>query len=467
MTRQVGLARVSTIDQDPEMQRRALEHAGCRIIVTREVSSVSEEWRRERDAILADLKPGDTLIVWKFDRLGRSLADLVAVIDDLLERGVNVKSLTEALDLSTAGGRLAFHVLASAAEFERELVRERTTASLRTKIEGGMVVRGRRLYGFADDGVTHVEHEAVIIREVTRRILAGESIHSVVDDLNARGIPTATGGSWRRFGLRELLRNPRLAGLHSYKGKVLGPGTWDQIISAEEHEQLRARLPRFTGRGTGGGPPARYAYSGILTCDVCRVGRITGNAQSADVPAYACGNPACHKTKIRAHLLERDLNIAVLPKLLDPAFVARVAKAAGGDPSLSTRLAEDRQLLVRLARQFGEGKFGEDEWLAMREPIEHRIREAEEQQASQPNQALIAALQTFQQRYGHLTIDELEKLEEAGEKSDHPLQQWLSWPAEQRRQVLRLIIDRGVLKPATGNRTARGTPEARVSVTFK
>jgi len=467
MSRQVGLARVSTTDQDPLMQRTALERAGCTRIVERELSSVSEEWRRERDTILADLKPGDTLVVYKFDRLGRSLTDLVTVIEGLVKRGVIVKSLTEGLDLSTAGGRFAFRTLASAAEFERELIQERTTAGLRTRIEAGQVVKGPRLYGFNDDGISHAEHEAVIIREVTRRILAGESIHSVVDDLNARGIPTARGGSWRRFGLRELLRNPRLAGLHSYKGKVLGPGPWEPIISVDEHEELRARLPRFKGQGVGGGPPVRYAYSGILTCDVCKVGRITGNSRGASRIYYGCGNPTCHGTTISAALLERDLNIAVLPKLLDPAFVERIAKAAGGDPSLSARLAEDRQLLVRLARQFGEGKFGEDEWLAMREPIERRIREAEEQQADQPNQALIAALQTFQRQYGHLTIDELEKLEDAGEQIDTPLTHWLSWPAEQRRQVLRLIVDRGVLKPATGERTTRGTREARVSVTFK
>ncbi|MGH8512386.1 MAG: zinc ribbon domain-containing protein, partial [Gammaproteobacteria bacterium] len=255
--------------------------------------------------------------------------------------------------------------------------------------------------------------------------------------------------------------------LHSYKGKVLGPGTWEPIISVKEHEDLKARLPRFKGRGVGGGPPVRYTYSGIVMCDVCKLGRIIGNSRGAGRIYYGCGNPKCHKTTISAALLERDLNIAVLPKLLDPAFVQRIARAAGGDPSLSTRLAEDRQLLVRLARQFGEGKFGEDEWLAMREPIERRIREAEDQQANQPHQALIAALQAFQTKYGHLTIAELEKLEEAGEQIDSPMALWLSWPAEQRRQVLRLIIERGVLKPATGKRTTRGTRETRVSVTFK
>jgi site-specific DNA recombinase len=481
MTRAVGLARVSTVDQDPLMQRSALERAGCTRIVERELSSVSNEWKRERDKVLAELKPGDTLVVFKFDRLGRSLADLVAVIDGLQARGVSVKSLTEGLDLSTAGGRFAFHVLASAAEFERELIRERTIAGRRVRIEAGQVVTGPRLYGFegpikdedgkivnADRvGVAHVPHEAVIVQEVTRRVLDGEAVHAIVDDLNARGIPTATGGGWQRYGLREMLRNPRLAGLHSYKGKIIGPGTWEPIISVEDHTALLARLPRFKGRGVGGGPPVRYAYSGVLTCGVCMTGKIVGNSRGANRIYYGCGNPRCHRTTISAALLERDLNIAVLPRLLDPAFVARVAEAAGGDPTLGVRLTEDRQKLVRLARMFGDGRFGEDEWLALREPIERRIRAAEEQQASQPNQALIAALVSFQQRYGHLTIDELERLEDAGEQIDSPMTTWLSWPAEQRRQVLRLIVDRGVLKPATGRQTARGTREMRVAVTFR
>jgi DNA invertase Pin-like site-specific DNA recombinase len=247
MNRQVGLARVSTVDQDPALQRRALEQAGCSTIVEREASSVSDTWKEARDAEIEKLRPGDTLVVWKFDRLGRNLVDLVQTIETLLARGVKVRSLTEGLDLSTPMGKFGFQVLAAAAEFERNLIIERTTAGLRTKIEAGQVVTGPRLYGFTDDGVTHVEHEAIIIREIVRRVRAGESIHGIVDDLNAREIPTATGGSWRRYGLRELFRNPRLAGLHSYKGKVLGPGTWEPIISVEEHEDLLARLPRYEG----------------------------------------------------------------------------------------------------------------------------------------------------------------------------------------------------------------------------
>jgi DNA invertase Pin-like site-specific DNA recombinase len=462
---------VSTTKQDAGTQRAALERAGVppRDIIERELSSVSEQWREERDAILADLKSGDTLTVWKFDRLGRSLADLVAVIDDLIARGVNVVSLTEAMDLSTAGGRLAFHVLASAAEFERELVKERTAATLRVRIEAGMVVRGPRLYGFADDGVSHVEHECVTIREIVRRVQADESIHGIVDDLNQRKIPTATGGTWARYGLRELLRNPRLAGLHSYKGKVLGPGSWEPIISVEEHEEMKARLPRYKGRGIGGGRPIsdRYPYSGVLTCGVCHVGRMIGNSRGAARRYYGCGNPACHRTTISAPMLERDLNIAVLPKLLDPAFVERIAQAVGGDPALSARLADERQKLVRLARQFGEDKFSEEEWQAMRQPIDRRVRAMEEEQANQPNQALMTALLSFRAKYGHLTLDQLEELEDEGEQIDTPMSVWLSWSPKLRRQVLRLIIDRGVIQPGARQRTTRGTPETRVSVTFK
>jgi site-specific DNA recombinase len=468
MSRQVGLARVSTSDQDPFMQRRSLERAGVPPgnIIERELSSVSDQWKRERDAILAGLKPGDELVVFKFDRLGRSLADLVAVINDLHERGVIVKSLTEGLDLSTPGGRFAFHVLASAAEFERELIRERTSVGRRTRIEAGGIAGGRRLYGFAADGVTHVPHEATVIREVTRRLCTGEPMYDVVANLNARNLPTAFGGAWTPRGLKKLLLNPRLVGLHSYRGKILGPGTWEPIITPGEQQELAARFPKFIGQGAGGGAPFTYTYSNLISCDVCKTGKIQGNSRGSKGKWYACANPKCHRVSMSARLLERDLNIAVIFKLLDPAFVAHIAALTGNDPSLGTRLTEDRQLLVRLARQFGEGVFGEDEWRAMRTPIEQRIRAAEERLADEPSQALLASLEAFK-RYGNLTIDQLERLEDAGEQIDTPLALWLSWPIERRRQILRLIIDRAVLKPATQERTKRGTRAMRVAVSFR
>ncbi len=125
----VGYARVSTDDQHLTLQQDALGAAGCRTIYE-ETGSGKSATRPELENCLKALRPGDTLVVWRLDRLGRSLGDLVAIITGLKERGVAFESLTEKIDTNSAAGRLIFHVFAALAEFERNLIRERTLAGL-------------------------------------------------------------------------------------------------------------------------------------------------------------------------------------------------------------------------------------------------------------------------------------------------------------------------------------------------
>lgn len=125
----LGYARVSTLDQNPQLQLDALAGAGCWRVWTDHASGKLDR-RPELDDLLEHLRPGDTLVVWRLDRLGRSLAHLVQVLVDLEVRGVGFRSLSEAIDTSTAGGRLIFHVMGAMAQFERDLVVERTQAGL-------------------------------------------------------------------------------------------------------------------------------------------------------------------------------------------------------------------------------------------------------------------------------------------------------------------------------------------------
>jgi DNA invertase Pin-like site-specific DNA recombinase len=126
----IGYARVSTNDQTVNLQRDALKIAGCvRIFADRGVNGGVTR-RRGLDRALAFLKRGDTLVVWKLDRLGRSLAHLVQTIADLGVRGVNFRSLSDPIDTENAGGRLVLHIMAALAEFERSLNSERTRAGL-------------------------------------------------------------------------------------------------------------------------------------------------------------------------------------------------------------------------------------------------------------------------------------------------------------------------------------------------
>lgn len=125
----VGYARVSTQDQNPELQMDALSAAGCEQVFHEKAAGTSRE-RPELTACLRSLRQGDQLVVWKLDRLARSLKDLVEIIDDLQRRGVGFRSLTESIDTTNTSGRLVFHIFGALAEFEHSLIRERTIAGL-------------------------------------------------------------------------------------------------------------------------------------------------------------------------------------------------------------------------------------------------------------------------------------------------------------------------------------------------
>jgi DNA invertase Pin-like site-specific DNA recombinase len=125
----IGYARVSTHEQTLNLQRDALEKAGCTKIFT-DTASGAKTARIGLDEPLNYVRKGDTLVVWRLDRLGRSLPHLIATMTDLEERGIGFKSLTENIDTTTSGGKLIFHTFGALAEFERNLIRERTQAGL-------------------------------------------------------------------------------------------------------------------------------------------------------------------------------------------------------------------------------------------------------------------------------------------------------------------------------------------------
>lgn len=127
----VGYARVSTRDQNPAAQIDALKAAGCERVFMEKASGAARD-RPELNAALDYIRAGDSLVVWKLDRLARSVRQLVETAEDLARREIGLKVLTQQIDTTTPGGRLVFHVFAAVAEFERELMLERTHAGLAT-----------------------------------------------------------------------------------------------------------------------------------------------------------------------------------------------------------------------------------------------------------------------------------------------------------------------------------------------
>ena len=133
-----GYARVSTKDQNLQMQVDALEEYGCRAIYS-EVAKGAKSDRSKWLELLEQLKKGDTLVVWKLDRMGRSLHHLVKIVHELLQKDVSIISLNDPIDTNSIQGKLMFNIFASLAEFEKDLIRERTQAGLRAARARGLI----------------------------------------------------------------------------------------------------------------------------------------------------------------------------------------------------------------------------------------------------------------------------------------------------------------------------------------
>lgn len=147
----VGYARVSTQEQDTSLQLDALQAAGCERVFEEKASGAQCE-RPQLKAALTYMRSGDTLVVWKLDRLARSLRQLIDTVESLHTQKIGLRSLTEAIDTTTAGGRLIFHIFGALAEFERAVIRERTQAGLAAARARGK--RGGRPSVMSDDDIT-------------------------------------------------------------------------------------------------------------------------------------------------------------------------------------------------------------------------------------------------------------------------------------------------------------------------
>lgn len=153
----IGYARVSTQEQELALQLDALEAAGCTKIYREKITGATRE-RPQLQALLEHLREGDLVVIWKLDRLARSLKDLVEVVNEMQEKGVELRSLQDQIDTTTPHGKFTFHIFAALSEFERDIIRERTKAGL-----AAARARGRK--GGRPKGLTKKAQHAAIIAE--------------------------------------------------------------------------------------------------------------------------------------------------------------------------------------------------------------------------------------------------------------------------------------------------------------
>ena len=355
--------------------------------VDNDISAYSGKRRPGYQRMLEDIAAGqrDAVIVYNIDRLTRRPIELEQFTQACEAAGVRkLIAVTGDIDLGNDDGMLMARMLAAFAAKESGRKSARLKRKALELAEAGKPNGGNRPFGYERGQMVIVESEAAVIRELAQRYLAGESLGSLTEWIREQGIPTVNGAQWLTGTIRRVLTSPRIAGLRSHKGIVVGPALWPAIITPEQHKQLLAMFARKTS--TGRRVPRRYLLSGLLRCGRC--GNKLFSSARVDERRYVCmsgpDHGGCGKITITAAKVEEWIFEAVLMRLDSPAMADALAGRAAADDrfaGLSSELDSDQAQMRELAQMWAAKQLSSMEWKAAREPIEARIYNTERQLA--------------------------------------------------------------------------------------
>jgi site-specific DNA recombinase len=433
----------------------ARQESDCRDLITRkgwtvaevyidnDVSAYSGRPRPAWSRMLDDIRSGavDALVAWHVDRLTRSPRELEDVIDLADHNSLELATVSGEIDLATPTGRLIARMLGAAARHEAEHKAERQRRERRQAAEAGRVSGGgTRPYGYADDHVSILDEEAEIVRECSRRLLAGESLSSLCRDLFVRGVSTTTGRHWSPTQLRRLLASARISGRRehtptsSYQGtrpllgEIVADAVWPGLITIDESDRLRALLSR-PERRLGNGTGRRYLLSGILRCGLCGTGMV-GRPRSG-VPRYVCpntpGGPGCGGTATNAARTDDHVRDLALYALESPELAGRLRAQESLDPALLAQLSADESKAVELAQAWAEGEITRGEWQAARDVLDDRLARTRHRVA---RTSRTAPLIDFAGTYDDLAV------------------RWETLPVARRRAIVGAVMEAIEVRPA-------------------
>ncbi|MFI1449065.1 recombinase family protein [Streptomyces virginiae] len=339
----------------------------------------------ENDGLLAD----------DLDRVARDPRDLEDLIDVVESRRprIPVESVTGSLRLSNdADITMARIMCAVANKSSRDTARRVTRKHQQLAAEGKPGGGGFRGYGFTLDGREVIPDEAEVIVEIGDRILGewsgwtdeeraridsevGESLNSIADALQRRGVPTATGAAWSGRSVGSIISKPAVAGLRAYKGEVIGPAVWGAIIPKERWELICLRLAMRAG--TTDLTLQRW-LTGVLRCQLCQH-FLTGSHGNGG-PRYWCDRKTggCGKIAVKASFVEDEVERQVLDLLSRPTVLHRLQRLSTTEASDAARqeLADDEEQLRELARMWARREIGFGEYTEARNIIDKRVKES-------------------------------------------------------------------------------------------
>jgi site-specific DNA recombinase len=321
----LGVARQ---EEDCRATAKAVGWEVAEVYVDNDVSATSGKVRPAYQRMLEDLKAGviGAIVAWHPDRLYRKVTDLAELVEVCKATNAQIETVNAShIDLSTPTGRMIAGILANVQMFEVEHKSERWARSWRQgREQGAPVTNSNRLFGYARDGETIVENEAAELRAIATRLLTGGSLAETIRDLDRREVRTTLGNVWTQQGLKNCLLNPRLAGLSTHRGEILGEGTWPPVLEREEWESLRSLLNSRHRAYV----PRKYVLNGLLFCGRCGYRMVSGGDKGHRM--YRCPKrpnmPGCGGITGRAEAIEEIVEDFAKIRLQDPDVRARISQ---------------------------------------------------------------------------------------------------------------------------------------------
>lgn len=348
-----------------------------------DISATSGKRRPNYERMLADVREGriDAIVAWNTDRLYRKMTDLEPLIETLEKHGTVVRTVKAGeFDLATAMGRMIARILASVSQGEGEVKSERWKRSVRQRREQGRVPGAPlRLYGMTRDGEL-IPEEAAVVKAMAAQLIAGQTLVSITRALNEQGLVNSIGNPWRTTTVRQLLKNPRIAGHSVLRGEILGRGQWDAVLDEETWEHVKAILD---ARSKTKGPRVALLL-GILRCGVCETPMVT--ASRIDPTAgrrrlYRCPNrpgwDGCGKIAGDAEPIEEVVESFARARIEeDPGVVQRAAELIGtGNREVLAEVTSLEARLLELDAQLAEPGTAVSAIMRAMDRVKERIAE--------------------------------------------------------------------------------------------
>ena len=400
--------------------------------VDADVSAYSGRPRAEYRRLLDDVEAGAiaAVVVYHADRLHRHPRELEDFIDLCARTQTMMATVSGDLDLSTHEGQLMARITGAVARKEsddksRRIRRKHEELAAAGKVSGG----GSRPYGYEVDKVTVRTEEAEVVRELARRVLAGDSLKALCRDLSERGIATANGKEWQPQTLRRMLVSARISGQREHHGEIVAVAQWPAIITPAETQKLRAKLQDPDRRTNRAG--RRYLLTRLLRCGHCGT-QLYSRPRADGVRRYVCATGAgfggCGRMTIVAEPVELFVAEMVLHRLESPLLPEAIRRppedAKGAEWQAEAERAQGQ--LDELAEIWAAGEITRGEWQKARPPIEKRLTLARKKLAQLNRQAVLVPF-----------IGDAKRVRE----------EWQGMTLSRQAEIVRALVDRVEVAP--------------------